>query len=186
MAGPDVTQLLRAASAGDSEAQNQLAPLVYDTLKRRAAALMRGESRAQSIQATVLVNDALMRLLDGVTPDFESRNHFYRLASITMRRVLVEHARARTSLKRGGEYHKVQLEEALTVSASRDRDVLALHDALEALAKEDPVQAEIVTMRFFGGLSMQTVADATGLSKRRVEREWTMIKAWLRKELSAS
>jgi len=179
-----LTILLRRASAGDTDAQHALAPLVYDTLKRRAEALMRGESKAHSLQATVLVNDAFMRMIDASSVDWESRGHFYRLASRTMRRVLVEHARARTSLKRGGELTRVQLDEALVISPQRDRDVLALHDALDALAAVDARQAEIVTMRFFGGMSMAGIAEALGTSKRSVEREWTMIKAWLRKELS--
>jgi len=184
MSDHDVTTLLKRASGGDAAAQNALAPLVYDALKGRAEALMRGESRAQSIQATVLVNDAFMKLIDATQITWESRAHFFRMASQTMRRVLVDHARARNSLKRGGEITKVQLEEALTVSMSRDTDVLRLHDALERLAEVDPQQAEIVTMRFFGGVSMQGIADTLGISKRTAEREWTMIKAWMRRELS--
>lgn len=179
-----VTVLLRQASGGDAEAQNELAPLVYGVLRQRAEALMRGESKAQSVQATVLVNDAFMRLVGGAAIDWESRAHFFRLASKTMRRVLVEHARARTSLKRGGEFTKVQLDEALTISPGQDAHVLALHDALESLARIDPQQAEMVTLRFFGGLSMNAVAETLGMSKRQAEREWTMVKAWLRKELA--
>lgn len=179
-----VTVLLRKASGGDTAAQNQLAPLVYDALKGRAEALMRGESNARSVQATVLVNDAFMRLVGGASIDWESRAHFFRMAAKTMRRVLVEHARARDSLKRGGEYTKVQLDEALTLSPGQDAHVLALHDALESLAQVDPRQAEMVTLRFFGGLSMDAVAETLGMSKRQAEREWTMVKAWLRKELS--
>lgn len=179
-----VTILLKRASGGDASAQNELAPLVYGVLHQRAQALMRGESKAQSVQATVLVNDAFMRLVGGASIDWESRAHFFRMASKTMRRVLVEHARARGSLKRGGELTKVQLDEALTLSPGQDAHILALHDALEALAAVDPKQAEMVTLRFFGGLSMDAVAETLGMSKRQAEREWTMVKAWLRKELA--
>ena len=179
----DVTQLLVAATGGDATASNRLAALVYDELHGRAAALMRRESQAHSMQATMLVNEAFMRLVDAANLDFESRGHFYALASRVMRQVLVEHARARTRLKRGGDLTRLQLDEALTLSAGRDDDVLALDDALERLAQTDPLQAEIVTLRFFGGLSVQAVADALKVPKRRVEREWTLIKAWLRREL---
>ncbi len=180
----EVTRLLSAASGGDGAAANKLASLVYDELHGRAAALMKRESRADSMQATMLVNEAFMRLVDAAKVDWESRNHFFALASRVMRQVLVEHARARSRLKRGGNVTRVQLDEALTISASKDDDVLALDEALQLLAERDPVQAEIVTLRFFGGLSVQAVADALGLSKRRVEREWTLIKAWLRREMT--
>lgn len=184
MSEPDLTQLLRRASGGDRAAQNELAPIVYEALKSRAQAMMRGEKGAQSLQATVLVNDAFLRLVDGATLDWQSRGHFFAMASTVMRRVLVEHARARTRLKRGGVVRKVSLEEALTVSAESDGDVLRVDAALTRLAELDPRQAEIVTMRFFGGMSVEGIAEALGLSKRSVEREWTMIKAWLRQELS--
>jgi RNA polymerase sigma-70 factor, ECF subfamily len=183
MENRDVTVLLKRASAGDAAAQSELAPLVYGALHSRAEAMMRGESRAQSIQATVLVNDAFMKLA-GASVEWESRAHFFRLAARTMRRILVDHARARVSEKRGGEFTKVQLDESLTVSATEGADVLALNEALERLAEVDPQQAEIVTLRFFGGMSMQGVAETLGISKRAAEREWTMIKAWLRKEMS--
>ncbi len=180
----DVTLLLRRASTGDQAAQNELAPLIYDALKARAESLMRREGHADSIQATILVNDAFMRLVGGATVDWQSRTHFFAMASKVMRRVLVEHARARSRLKRGGESVKVELDEALTLSPERDEDVIRLDEALERLAEIDSAQAEIVTMRFFGGMSVEGIAETLGMSKRSVEREWTMIKAWLRQELS--
>lgn len=181
----DMTVLLNRASGGDREAQNELAPLVYEVLKAKAEAMMRSESRAVSVQATVLVNDAFMRLVGGAAVDWQSRAHFFATASRVMRRVLVDHARARSRLKRGGGAVTVQLDEALTVSISQDTDILRLDEALTRLAEVDPDQAEMVTMRFFGGMSMQGVADAMGRPKRSIEREWTMIKAWLRQELSS-
>jgi RNA polymerase sigma factor (TIGR02999 family) len=180
----DMTVLLKRASSGDREAQNELAPLVYATLKSKAEAMMRGEQRSVSVQATVLVNDAFMRLVDGAAVDWQSRTHFYATASRVMRRVLVDHARARSRLKRGGGAGTVQLDEALTVSVESDNDILKLDEALTRLAEIDPEQAEMVTMRFFGGMSVQGVADALGRSKRSVEREWSMIKAWLRQEMT--
>ncbi|MCB9674848.1 MAG: sigma-70 family RNA polymerase sigma factor [Alphaproteobacteria bacterium] len=185
MAGPEITMLLKRASRGDATAQNDLAPLVYDELKIRADALMRRESDAQSLQATVLVNDAFMRLIDAAAVDWESRTHFYALASRVMRRVLVEHARDRGRLKRGGRVRKVELDEAITICPTRDEDVLALEEALVRLAEVDPRQADFVTMRFFGGMSMEAIAESLGVPKRTLEREWTLVKAWLRRELAS-
>ena len=185
MTEPDVTLLLRKARTGDRSAQDALAPLVYDELKGRAEALMRRERKAQSIQATVLVSDAFMKLVDVDNIDWESRNHFFALASNVMRRVLVDHARARGRQKRGGDAPKVEFEDALMVSIDSDDHVLRVDEALQRLAEVDERQAKIVTLRFFGGLGMQEVADAVGMSKRSVEREWSLIKAWLRRELSA-
>jgi len=186
MADPNhLTRLLRQAADGDAAAQHELAPQVYSELKRRAEGLMRREAHAQSLQATVLVSDAFMRLVHADQVDFNSRTHFYALASKVMRRVLVEHARSRGRQKRGGDVQKVSLDEALVVSAERDSDVLAVDAVLARLAEEDPRQAQIVELRFFGGLPMQEVADALGLSKRSCEREWTLIRAWMRRELSA-
>lgn len=185
MSSPDVTQLLLQARDGDAEAANQLGPLVYDELKRRASSLMRREANAHTVQATMLVTEAFMSLVDGARVDWESRNHFFALASKVMRRVLVDHARARSRLKRGGDVVKVELDEAITIAAESDQDVLQLEEALEKLEQRDPMQAQIVTLRFYGGLSMQAVADTIGMPKRSVEREWTMIKAWLRREMSS-
>jgi RNA polymerase sigma factor (TIGR02999 family) len=184
MVQPDVTQLLQAASAGDKEAQHQLAPVVYAELKQLADALMRRERDAHTVQATALVSDAFMRLIDQARVDWDSRAHFYALASRVMRQVLVEHARARRAHKRGAGATHLSFDEVLTLSVGEEDDVLRVEEALQALAAIDPRQADIVTMRFFGGLSMTEVAEALGVSKRTADREWVLIKAWLRRELA--
>lgn len=180
----EVTMMLQRAADGDALAQHELAPLVYEELKGRAQALMRRESRAHSLQATVLVNDAFLRLIQAESVDWQSRTHFYALASKVMRQVLVEHARARARQKRGGDVKKVSLDDALMVGEERDQLVLDVDRALEKLTDIDARQAEIVTLRFFGGMSMDDVAEHLGISKRTAEREWTLVKAWLRRELA--
>jgi RNA polymerase sigma-70 factor, ECF subfamily len=158
--------------------------LVYEELKGRAEAMMRREHNAQSMQATLLVSDAFMRLVGSANVDFASRNHFFALASNVMRRVLVEHARARGRAKRGGDAAHVPIEGVLSLSVEKDDDVLRLEESLVRLAEVDPQQAQLVTMRFYGGMSMQDVAAALGVSKRSCERDWTMAKAWLRRDLA--
>jgi RNA polymerase sigma factor (TIGR02999 family) len=184
MSGDEVTQLLNKAAGGDRAAQDYLAVRVYDELRRLAAAQLRRESPGHSVQATVLVNDAFLRLVGDADIAWESRSHFFGLASRVMRQVLVDHARARRREKRGGEARRVSFDEALTVSVADVDDVLRVDEALRALEANAPQHAEIVTMRFFGGMSMEAVADSLGMSKRTAEREWAVIKAWLRRELS--
>lgn len=179
----ELTALLSRASAGDRAAANEVAPLVYAELRRRAAALMRRETSGDTLQVTGLVHEAFMQLVDAPSLDIRSRQHFFALASRAMRRILVDQARLRSAGKRPNPRAQLSLDEVVVLSPERDEDVLALDDALARLELEDPLQAEIVGLRFFGGLGVQTVADTLGLSKRRVEREWTMIKAWLRREL---
>lgn len=178
----DVTRLLVAAAEGDERAQTALLPLVYDELRRRAGSALSRERAGHTLQPTALVHEAWMRLIAQEAVSWQGRQHFYALASRMMRRVLVDHARGRLRQKRGGDQVRVELEDGL--STSRDADVLALDDALERLAALDPRQAEIVELRFFGGLTVQEVAETLGISKRAVEAEWTMIKAWLRRELT--
>jgi RNA polymerase sigma-70 factor (ECF subfamily) len=178
----DVTRLLHAAVEGDAQAQNALLPLVYEELRRRADSALRRERSGHTLQPTALVHEAWMRLITQEAVHWQGRQHFYALASRMMRRVLVDHARSRLRQKRGGDQVRVELEEGL--STTRDADVLALDTALEELASLDPRQAEIVELRFFGGLTVQEVADTLGVSKRAVEAEWTMIKAWLRRALT--
>lgn len=183
--GPDLTSLLRAAYSGDEAAASQLLPLVYEELRRRAAGMMRREGEAHTLQPTALVHEAYLRMIRQENVDWQSRAHFYALSSKMMRRVLVDHARSGARQKRGGDQVKISLDDGLQLSVARDPDVLALDDALERLAELDPRQAQIVEMRFFGGLTVAEVAEVLGISKRSVEAEWTMIKAWIRRELSA-
>jgi len=180
----DVTLLLTQARQGDPGAANALAPLVYDELKKLADAQMRREHRAHSVAATQLVSDAFMRLVGQAQVDWESRSHFYAIASRAMRQILVDRARARGRQKRGDGASHVPLDAVRMLSVERDEDILAVEEALAALHELNPRHAEIVTMRFFGGMSMQAVADAQGLSKRTADREWALIRAWLRRELA--
>lgn len=181
----DVTQLLAAVSAGDRQALEKLMPIVYDELRNHAAHLMQRERSGHSLQPTALVNEAFLRLVQQERVQWTGRAHFFAVASKLMRRVLVEHARKRLAEKRGGGADRIALEDGLGLSVGRDADVLAVDAALLRLAEVDPRQAEIVTLRFFGGLSVEEVAVVMNMSKRAVEAEWTMIKAWLRRELSA-
>lgn len=179
-----VTVLLQRVKRGDTGARDELAPLVYAELKRRARNLLRREAAGHSWQPTMLVNDAYMRLIDSDQVDWESRGHFFALASRVMRRVLVDRARARTRDKRGGGARPEAFDETRVVSAAHDEDVLRVEQAMRTLAEVDPQQAEILTMRFYGGMEMDEIAEALGMSKRSLEREWTLIKAWLRRELA--
>jgi RNA polymerase sigma factor (TIGR02999 family) len=182
----DVTALLQAASAGSKEASDALMPVVYEELRRRAAALMGREEARHTLQPTALVNEAWMRLIRQDRVDWQGRAHFFAVASEIMRRILVDHARGRLRTKRGGDQVRVSLDEGMGLSIERDADVLAVHEAVERLAALDARQAEIVVMRFFGGLTVQEVASVIGVSVRTVEAEWTMIKAWLRRELTSA
>ncbi len=181
---PDITVLLNAASAGDARAANELMPLVYAELRKRAAGLMRRERDGHTLQATALVHDAYVKLVQQQDVDWRGRTHFFALSAQAMRRILVDHARSRSRDKRGGAYVKVSLDEGKALSADSEADVIALDAALQGLAELDTRQAQIVEMRFFGGLRCEDVAHALGVSKRTIEGEWTMAKAWLRRELA--
>lgn len=183
----DLTGMLAAASGGDAAAAEQLVGLVYDELRRRAEALMQRESPGATVQATMLVHDAYLKLIKQDRASWADRNHFFAVAAQTMRRLLVDHARSRRRDKRGGGQVKVSLEgplaERLGPAVGADADVLAVDQALTRLEALDPQQARIVELRFFGGLTVDEVARQLGMSKRAVEAEWTMIAAWLRREL---
>lgn len=181
----DVTTLLARAAKGDDQATGKLLPLVYDDLKRRAGAMMRRENSGHTLSATALVHETFIKLIDQTRVEWQGRAHFFGIASQLMRRVLVDHARARGAVKRAGDQVKVEFDEAITMSAGNDMDVLEIDAVIKKLAEVDAQQAEIVVMRFFGGLSMDEVAEALGLSKRAAEGEWTLIKAWLRRELAS-
>lgn len=181
----DVTLLLAAVSAGDREAIAKLLPIIYDELRQHAAHLMRRERLGHTLQPTALVHEAFLKLVQQERVQWTGRAHFFAVASTLMRRILVDHARAHLRDKRGGGADRISIEEGLGLSVGQDMDVLAVDRALEKLAELDARQAEIVTLRFFGGLSVEEVAAVLGISKRTVEAEWTMIRAWLRRELSA-
>jgi RNA polymerase sigma factor (TIGR02999 family) len=179
----DITTMLAAASGGDPAAAERLIDLVYEELRRRAEALMKRESPGHTVQATMLVHDAYLKLIHQDRASWNDRNHFFAVAAQTMRRLLVDHARGRTRDKRGGGQAKISLEEGLGLSSGADADVLAVDQALTRLEAVDPQQARIVELRFFGGLTVDEVAQQLKMSKRAVEAEWTMVSAWLRREL---
>lgn len=185
---PDVTGLLLSWRAGDASAEERLLAAIYDELHRQAARAMRREAETHTLQATALVHEAYLRLIDQRRVPWRNRAHFYGIAAQTMRRVLVDHARARLADKRGGGLQPLTLGHADEAAAQHDAtiDVLALHDALERLALLDPEQARLVELRYFGGLNIEETADALGVSPATVKREWAVARAWLRRDLTAS
>lgn len=180
----EVTQYLKALSHGDPTAMDHLIPIVYQTLRQQAAAYLRREPPGHSMQPTALVHEAFMKLANQRNVDWQGRSHFFAIGAQAMRRILVDHARRKARARHGGGRQRISLDDNLAVSRERDTNLLALDDALEKLAQLDPRQAKIVELRFFGGLSVQEVADVLGVSKRTVEADWTMVRAWLRRELS--
>jgi RNA polymerase sigma-70 factor, ECF subfamily len=182
--GHQVTQLLVRWREGDQRALDELMPLVYDELRRLASRYMRGERPGHTLQTSALVNEAYLRLIGHEEIRWQDRVHFFAVAAQTMRRVLVDHARRRGNQKRGGDAHKVALDEGLIVSDERAAEVIALDDALARLAELAPRKSRLVELRFFGGLSIEEAAEVLGVSPGTVMRDWTFTKAWLRKEIA--
>lgn len=181
-----VTDLLRAWGAGEAGASEELVPLVYAELRRQARRVLRREGEGHTLQATALVHEAWLRLDGQHDARWQSRTHFLAVAAQTMRRVLVDHARARRALKRGGGGTQVTLGQADHATATPENvDVLALDDALARLATMDPRKARLVELRYFAGLSMPEAAAALGISLATVGREWAVARMWLRRELEA-
>jgi RNA polymerase sigma factor (TIGR02999 family) len=183
---PDVgemSNLLRAWSDGDRNALDKLTPIVYNELRRLARHYMRGERPGHSLQTTALVNEAYMRLVDYKRMQWQDRSHFFAVSAQLMRRILVEYAR-RHNLKRGGNVPHVTLEEAAVVGANRGSDLVALDDAMNALGQIDSRKAQVVELRFFGGLSVEETAEVLKVSQVTVMRDWNLARAWLYRELS--
>lgn len=179
----DISTLLRAWSGGDQSALEKLTPIVYEELRRLARRYMKYERPGHSLQATALVNEAYMRLVDYRRMEWQNRAHFFAVSAQLMRRILVEHAR-RHNLKRGGDVQHVALEDAAVVGAGRAIDLVALDDAMNTLARLDPRKVQVVEMRFFGGLSVDETAEVLKVSPVTVMRDWSTAKAWLYRELS--
>ena len=179
-----ITRLLVDWRNGDEAALEQLIPLVHAELRRLARRHMAHERVGHTLQATALVNEAYMRLIDVKQMKWQDRAHFFAMSSRLMRRILVDFARAKGYQKRGGGAHKVSLDEALVVSQEPGHDLVALDDALTALGAFDARKALVVEMRFFGGLSVQETAEALQVSVDTVMRDWKLAKAWLLRELS--
>jgi RNA polymerase sigma-70 factor (ECF subfamily) len=177
-----VTGLLLAWRGGDEAALEQLVPLVHQELHRIARGCMRGERAGHSLQATALVNEAYLRLIGAQQVDWQNRVHFLAVSARLMRRILVDFARAKNYQKRGGGAQAVTLDEALVV-VEPGRDLIAIDEALDALAKMDERKAKVVEMRFFGGLTVEETAAALGVSPDTVMRDWRLAKAWLMREL---
>jgi RNA polymerase sigma factor (TIGR02999 family) len=180
----EVTQLLQAWSEGDEQALGKLVPLVHKELHRLARRYMAGESPGHPLQTTALVNEAYLRLVEVKKVNWQNRAHFFGVSAQLMRRILVDLARSRHSLKRGGDAYPLSLEEALIVSPERGADVVALDDTLKALASIDPRRSRVVELRFFGGLSVKEAAEVLKVSPETVMHDWKLAKAWLLRELS--
>ena len=186
----DVTRLLVAWGNGDTSAADQLLPLVYDELHKVAARAMRRENEGHTLQPTELINEVYLRLVDQSRADWQNRSQFFGVVAQVMRRILVDHARARISEKRGGGVRAVTLDDvhdaAVASGTSGTVDVLALHEALEKLEAFDPDQARVVELRYFTGLNIEETALALGVSPATVKREWAVARAWLRRELTSA
>jgi RNA polymerase sigma factor (TIGR02999 family) len=177
--------LLERARGGDEPAVGELVPLVYAELRRIAASCLRRERPGHTLQATALVHEAYLRLLKDHDLSFQNRAHFLGIAARAMRQILVEHARARDAEKRGGERHRITLDEAIAATGGQEVDVLAIHEALERLAVLDAQHARLVELRFFGGLTNEEAAEALGVSVATIKRTWAAARAWLFRELTA-
>ena len=181
--GGEVSGLLLAWSEGDEDALAKLTPIVHQELHRLARNYLRGERTGHTLQTMDLVNEAYMRLVDYTRMRWQNRAHFFAVAAQLMRRILVEHAR-RHNLKRGGGVQHVSLEQAAVVGGDDDADLVALDDAMNALARLDPRKVQVVEMRFFGGLSVEETAEVLKMSPVTVKRDWRAAKAWLYRELT--
>jgi len=178
-----VASLVDGARQGDEQALATLVPLVYDELRRLAASYLRRERPGQTLQATALVHDAYLRLLQDSQLSWQNRAHFFGIAARSMRQILIERARARHAAKRGGDRVRVTFDPDLIVGAREPIDFEALDDALTRLAALDPDLARVVEVRFFGGLSIEETAEAMAISPATVKRRWTLAKAWLARDL---
>jgi RNA polymerase sigma factor (TIGR02999 family) len=174
---PEITRLLEAAAAGDRQAAADLLPLVYDELRKLAAARMAAERPGHTLDATALVHEAYLRLIGD--KQFDGKSHFFAAAAEAMRRVLVNHARDRARLKRGGRRNWVDLAGLTGPAAASDDELLELDEALERLATEFPVAAELVKLRFFAGMTLGNAAEALGIPRRTADRKWAFARAWL-------
>jgi RNA polymerase sigma factor (TIGR02999 family) len=180
---PEITLLLESAARGDARAAEELLPLVYSELRKLAARKMAGESSGHTLQATALVHEAWLRLVGSEQQNWQNRVHFFAAAAEAMRRILVEHARRKQSLKRGGGNERIEFDESALVLAAPPEELLAVHEALDRLAAQDGQSAELVKLRYYVGLTMEEAATVMGLSKRTAESLWTYARAWLHREI---
>jgi RNA polymerase sigma factor (TIGR02999 family) len=180
----EVTRLLSAIDEGDPHAAEQLLPLVYDELRRLAAQKLAQEKPGQTLQATALVHEAYLRVVGGDTDrHWNSRGHFFAAAAEAMRRILVDNARRRTAVKRGGEAERQPLDDSAIAAPAPDDQLLAVHEALDELARRDPEAATLVKLRFFGGMTMTEAAEALGVSVRTAHDVWAYARSWLHRHI---
>jgi len=180
----EITRLLQSWNEGDAGAIDKLVPLVYDELHRLAQRYMADERPDHTLQTTALLNEAYVRLVDSAHANWEGRTHFFGVCAQVMRRILVDWARSRQALKRGGDVVVLDLDEALAAASRPGTDLVAIDEALQALAGIDPRKAQVVELRFFGGMSVKEIAEILKVSPETVQRDWKLSKSWLRRELS--
>jgi RNA polymerase sigma factor (TIGR02999 family) len=180
---PTVSQLLQRWSEGDQGALDQLTPLVYDELRRMARRYMKQQPAGHTLQTTALIHEAYLRLVGQKEKHWGNRAHFFAVAAQAMRHILVDYARARKMAKRGGGAYQVSLDEALVIGPEGGDDLVALNDALDALAKLDRRQSQVVELRFFGGLTEEEISEVLNVSTRTVRSDWRLARSWLLREL---
>lgn len=179
----EVTRLLAAINQGDPEALDTLLPLIYEELRRLARYYMRGQPDNHTLQTTALIHEAYLKLAAQPDKQWQNRTHFFAVAAQAMRHVLVDYARSKGAIKHGGQAQKVELEEAAFVSTGRASEIVALDEALTALASFDPRKSQVVELRYFGGLSIEETAEVLQVSPETVKRDWRLAKLWLAREL---
>jgi len=183
---PEITQLLVAWGKGDETALDQLIPVVYGELRRIAGNFMRRQNQAHTLQASALVNEAFLRLVDSNKVNWQSRTHFFAVSAQLMRRVLVDAARRRNSQKRGGDRLRITLDDRVDISNENETDLVSLDEAMTRLADLNPRHSRIVELRYFGGLTEEQVAETLNISARTVRRDWAVARAWLYRELQST
>jgi RNA polymerase sigma factor (TIGR02999 family) len=181
----DVTRILSSMEEGDPKAAEQLLPLVYDELRRLAANKMARESAGQTLEATALVHEAYLRLVDAdKVHQWDSRGHFFAAAAEAMQRILVENARRKQRIKHGGQFERVEIEIADLPTRMAPEELIALDEALEKLKKEDPIKSKLVTLRYFGGMTIEQASEILGISRVTAHRYWTYARAWLHLQIT--
>ncbi|MHC4328836.1 MAG: sigma-70 family RNA polymerase sigma factor [Planctomycetota bacterium] len=179
----DVTRILNAIEQGDAKAADKLLPLIYEELRLLAAQKMSRESPGQTLQATALVHEAYLRLVGAEVRNWDNRGHFFAAAAEAMRRILVDNARRKRSMKRGGHRQKMNLSDAFVVIEEPKEDILAVNEALDKLAGEDQKLAEVIKLRYFAGLTLDQIATIMGIGRRTADRYWALGRAWLYQEI---
>jgi RNA polymerase sigma factor (TIGR02999 family) len=182
----EITELLAEWRDGNQSALDELYPLVYNELHRLARRYMSRERKGHTLQATALINEAYVRLVDQKNVQWANRSHFFAISAQIMRRILIDHARRHAYAKRGGGAHQVSLEEAATVVPDQSQELLRLDEALKSLAEMDPRRSQVVELRYFGGLNNEEIADVLQISENTVTRDWNMARAWLYQQLTGS